>query len=185
MIRVAGIAVLAALWLVPLGQIGAFPAHMLRHMGLVAVAAPLLVIGFPRLTRPFAQSPLFATVLEFALVWGWHAPALHGATRLGAGWLVAEQATFLAVGLILWASVLRGDALAGAGALLLTSMHMTLLGALLILAPRDLYAAWCGTTPNLAGQQWGGMLMLAIGTPVYLGAGLWRVAAALRIRGLA
>jgi putative membrane protein len=51
-------------------------------------------------------------------------------------------------------------------------MHMTLLGALLILAPRDLYAAICGTAPDLTGQQAGGMLMLAIGTPVYLLGGL-------------
>ena len=54
---------------------------------------------------------------------------------------------------------------------------MTLLGALLILAPRDLYSAWCGLLPNLSGQQLGGMLMLGIGTPVYLVAGLWQTSA--------
>ena len=64
-------------------------------------------------------------------------------------------------------------------------MHMTLLGALIVLAPRDLYAAICGTAPDLAGQQIGGMLMLAIGTPVYLGAGLALTGLALRDRGTA
>jgi putative membrane protein len=58
-------------------------------------------------------------------------------------------------------------------------MHMTLLGALLILAPRDLYAEVCGLPPSLSGQQLGGMVMLAVGTPVYLLAGLALVARAL------
>lgn len=66
----------------------------------------------------------------------------------------------------------------------MTSMHMTLLGALLVLAPRDIYAAICGTPPDLSGQQIGGMLMLAIGTPVYLIAGLWLTGQALREKGL-
>lgn len=47
-------------------------------------------------------------------------------------------------------------------------MHMTLLGALLVLAPSDLYAEICGRDPSLSGQQLGGILMLAIGTPIYL-----------------
>ena len=41
--------------------------------------------------------------------------------------------------------------LAGAGALLLTSMHMTLLGSLLVLSNADLYTAFCGTPPDLFG----------------------------------
>ena len=55
-------------------------------------------------------------------------------------------------------------------------MHMTLLGALIILAPRDLYAAICGRAPDLDAQQLGGLLMLGIGTPIYLVAGLALVA---------
>ena len=61
-------------------------------------------------------------------------------------------------------------------------MHMTLLGALLILAPSDLYAALCGRAADLTGQQVGGLLMLAIGTPIYLGVGLALTARALRER---
>jgi putative membrane protein len=47
-------------------------------------------------------------------------------------------------------------------------------------APADLYAAFCGTPPDLFGQQLGGLLMLGIGTPIYLGGGLWLTALALR-----
>jgi putative membrane protein len=165
---------LALLWAAPLESwLPAFPVHMLRHMGLVAVAAPLLVLGLPGIARRIALPPLPAAALEFVVVWAWHLPAAHALGRAGPTGFALEQASFLAVGVLVWAGCLHaGSALAGAGGLLLTSMHMTLLGALLILAPRDLYAAICGTAPDLTGQQAGGMLMLAIGTPVYLLGGL-------------
>lgn len=174
----AGMALLTVLWLLPLGQwLGAdFPHHMLRHMGLVAVVAPLLVLGFPKATAVFALSPLLGAVAEFVVVWGWHLPALHGWADGGWPGQVLEQLSFALAGLLVWAGCLRGAPLAGAGGLLLTSMHMTLLGALIILAPRDLYAAICGRAPDLDAQQLGGLLMLGIGTPIYLVAGLALVA---------
>lgn len=183
-----GLSLLALIWLLP-DALPRFPLHMLRHMVLVALAAPLLVLGFPALARVFAAPPLLAAGAEFVLVWAWHLPALHGAAFLLPGAFVLEQATFLLAGLMVWAGCLRAartgqiaDALAGAGGLLLTSMHMTLLGALLTLAPRDLYAEFCGTPPDLGGQASGGMLMLAIGTPVYLIAGVALAARALSDR---
>jgi putative membrane protein len=178
----AGLALLALLWLAPLERwLPAFPLHMLRHMGLVAVAAPLIVLGLRgRAAQALAMPPLLAAALEFLVVWAWHLPMAHAQGRLSAPVFATEQASFLAVGLFVWAGCLRApQPLAGAGGMLLTSMHMTLLGALLILAPRDLYAALCGTAPDLTAQQWGGMLMLGIGTPVYLAAGLWLSARAL------
>ena len=178
---ISGLAVVAALWLLPLEALAAqFPAHMLRHMGLVAVAAPLLAAGFPRALAPLAISPLAAAAVEFAIVWAGHLTVLHAAARLSGAAFVAEQAAFLLAGLLVWAGALGArQPLAGAGGLLLTSMHMTLLGALLVLAPRDLYAALCGTAPDLTAQQAGGLLMLGIGPPVYLAGGLWLVRRAL------
>lgn len=151
---------------------GDFPAHMLRHMILVAVAAPLLVLGVPRLSR-HAPPVALAAALEFAVVWGFHLPGIHAATQAGGAASAAEQALFLLAGCAIWASALApGRALAGAGGLVLTSMHMTLLGALLVLANDDLYAEICGRAPDLSAQQLGGLLMLGIGTPIYLVAGL-------------
>ena len=112
------------------------------------------------------------------MMYAWLCKGRPGATRAGAGpgdlddgWSEVEAA-----------GGTNGLPLAGAGGLLLTSMHMTLLGALLVLAPRDIYADICGTAPDLSGQQIGGMLMLAIGTPVYLIAGLWLTGQALQER---
>lgn len=176
-------ALAALIWLTPLARWleAQFAAHMLRHMALVAVIAPLIVAGAPRLADRLAMPPLLAAAVEFAVVWAWHLPGAHGLAYLTGAGFAAEQASFLLAGLLVWAGCLRATApLAGAGGLLLTSMHMTLLGALLVLAPRDLYADVCGTAPDLTGQQLGGLLMLAIGTPIYLVAGLMLTGRALR-----
>lgn len=174
------VAVLALAWVAPLDRVSAFPAHMLTHMLLVAIAAPALVLSFPAAFDRLRIPVLAGAVIEFAIVWGWHLPALHGAARTGTVWYLAEQGLFLAGGLAVWAGALRAEPLAGAGGLLLTSMHMTLLGALLVLASDDLYAEVCGTAPDLGGQRLGGLLMLGIGTPAYLLGGLWLVSRALR-----
>ncbi len=172
---------LAAVWTLPLHALlgGHFPAHMVRHMTLVALAAPLLALALPARAAP----PVLAgAVLEFVVVWAWHLPALHGLACTEPLARLAEQAMFLVAGWAVWAGALRTDApLAGAGGLLLTSMHMTLLGALITLAPTDLYAEACGMPADVTGQQLGGMLMLAIGTPVYLLGGLLLAARALSV----
>ncbi|WP_246849401.1 cytochrome c oxidase assembly protein [Rubellimicrobium arenae] len=177
-------AALALAWGAPLEDWfgAAFPAHMLTHMTLVACAAPLIVLSVPSLVRRMHVPVLAGAAAEFAIVWGWHLPVLHGAARLDPGWGFAEQAMFLIGGLMVWAGALgAAQPLAGAGALLLTSMHMTLLGALLVLSGNDLYAAICGTSPDVGGQRLGGLLMLGIGTPIYLAGGLWLTARALRL----
>lgn len=173
----AGGAVLALAWAWPApSPVWPFADHMVRHMAVVAVAAPLLALGFRGAALP-AIPPLLATLVEFAAVWGWHLPAAHGAAQTATAY-AAEQLSFLGAGLMLWLAVLHpGRQLAGAGGMLLTSMHMTLLGALLILAQRSLYpSAICG---GPADQQLGGMIMLGFGTPIYLVAGLVLTAKAL------
>lgn len=191
-----GVATLAASWLgPPLAAHWTFSAHMIGHVGVVAVAAPLLALGVgggrldpvPRAPWLFAAIP--ASLLELAVVWAWHAPALHHAARHVAPWGVAEQATFLATSLLVWLSALGGTpsqraarAVEGVAALLLTSMHMTLLGALLALAPRALYPS-CGGAPGLsalADQHLGGAVMLVVGGASYLLGGVWLTGSLLR-----
>jgi len=185
-----GMLVLAGVWLGPLQQLapGHFAAHMTMHMGVVAVAAPLLALGLaggrfdPVHKLPRVFSPIPASILELVVVWAWHAPALHHVACHSAPGVVAEQATFLGSGLLVWLSAFGGNARervhrTGAGilALLLTSMHMTLLGALLALPPRPLYACAAeGTslTP-LEDQHLGGAIMLIAGGTSYLLGGLW------------
>ena len=194
----AALSALALMWLTPLPAFlpGPFSAHMAVHMSVVAFAAPLLALAIGgsaldplrRLPAPLLAVP--ASLIELIVVWGWHAPALHRLARATGAGFAAEQATFLTSALFVWlcacatepkvgAAVSTGGsayergASPGAGvlALLLTSMHMTLLGALLALAPRPLYHH--GASTALADQHLGGALMLSIGGVVYLTGGLW------------
>jgi putative membrane protein len=187
-----GVCVLAWLWLGPLAghAPGSFSAHMAMHMGNVAVAAPLLAFGLaggrwdPVRHLPGLFSPVPASLIELVVVWTWHAPAPHHFARHSAIGMAIEQATFLAGALLLWLSAFGGAVHrrrqrrgAGVLALLLTSMHMTLLGALLALAPRPLYehlhlgGAGFTLTP-LEDQHLGGAIMLVAGGVAYLAGGL-------------
>ncbi|HEX5659264.1 MAG TPA: cytochrome c oxidase assembly protein [Polyangiales bacterium] len=186
-----GLATLACVWVALPALAGpSFSAHMTMHMGVVAVAAPLLALGLARSAydpvrrAPRWFAPIPASVVELVVVWLWHAPALHHAARELATMRALEQASFLLSGLWLWLSVLAGDehtrdARRGSGilALLLTSMHMTLLGALLALPPRALYAHHAHA---LSDQHWGGAIMLVVGGIVYLLGGLALTAGLLR-----
>jgi putative membrane protein len=199
---VCGCLALAAVWLGPLPQLArqAFWAHMTMHMGVVAVAAPLLALGMaggrldPVRQAPGLFAPIPASILELVVVWAWHTPALHHAARHGTVGLVAEQGTFLLAGLLLWLSACGGAArrcgnrsAAGVVGLWLTAMHMTLLGALLALTPRPLYAhagGSSGLTP-LEDHHLGGAIMLLVGSVSYLFGGLWLMVGLLRGAGLA
>jgi putative membrane protein len=188
-----GALALGAAWLGPLPRLAerAFFVHMILHMLVVAVAASLLALGLaggrfdPVRRFPALFPPLPASLVEFAVVWAWHAPALHHAARHGMPGLIAEQAGFLLSGLYLWLAAFGGDpqkraerAGAGVAALLLTAMHMTLLGALLALSTRPLYGhqpGFSALTP-LEDQQLGGAVMLVAGGVAYLAGGLWLMA---------
>lgn len=163
----------------------AFSAHMTGHLLLVAIAAPLLAIAASGSRSKNEERlpawlllPLPLSLLELLVVWGWHAPVLHAAASDSVMVFALEQTSFFITGLLLWLSVLgREPERRGAGvlAMLLTSMHMTLLGALLTLSPRVLHGHAMVESSNaaLADQQFGGMLMLLVGGVVYLAGGLY------------
>jgi putative membrane protein len=194
---ILGLLTLALIWAGPLLSVwrDSFAAHMLAHMGVVAIAAPLIAIGLSPFTRrrwlaltetPLLTLPLIASLVELVVVWGWHAPAARLWAESSTFATVLEQASFLLAGLFLWLTAIgpKGtpayDA-SGAFALLLTSVHMTLLGALLSLAPRPLYGLGDVTCFGLllgAGQDQalGGVIMLMIGAAVYLAGGVFLLA---------
>ena len=196
-----GAITLGAAWLGPLPALArqAFFAHMALHMAVVAVAAPLIALGLagawfdPARKAPRLFAPIQASLVELVVVWAWHAPALHHAARQHFPAFVAEQGMFLTAGLFLWLSALCGDPLnarrrnaAGVVGLLLTAMHMTLLGALLALAPRPLYTEMSQHSAGLAGltpledQHLGGAIMLLVGGVSYIVGGLWLTSRLLR-----
>jgi len=182
--------VLLLAWLGPLPRLAetSFAAHMTLHMAVVAVAAPLLSIAMagrrydPVKRFPAWFAPVPASVGELLIVWAWHAPGLHHFARHSTFGLVIEQAMFLAAGVWVWLSAFGGKSprprsRSGAGVigLLLTSMHMTLLGALLVMSPRLLYRHRhvTGSLDPITDQHLGGAVMLIVGGAAFLAGGLY------------
>lgn len=183
-----GLLVLAALWLGPLPAMSrtAFSAHMILHLGVVALAAPLLALGLFRAgvrvdgLRQLGHWTLAAFLLEMVVVWGWHAPTLHEAAARQLPVFMLQQISFLVVGLAVW---LLGFGTRSIGAMalailgfFLTFMHMSMLGLLLILAreliyPPDLCIGAFGFE-QLDDQRFGGILMAAWGGAAYLVGGI-------------
>jgi putative membrane protein len=175
--------------------------HMAAHMLAVAVAAPVLAFSLPLPSgvgrrsvagRSLAAkrdgqaaSPLLWAMVEFFVVWAWHLPALRDLADMNPAVALAEQALFLGAGVMLWRAALARPA-EGVAALLLTSMHMTLLGALIGLATRPLYAMMAmHPAPGLdalADQQLGGVVMLLVGGASYCLGGLWMLGTVLKER---
>ncbi|ACM02085.1 cytochrome c oxidase assembly protein [Cereibacter sphaeroides] len=176
-----GLAALAGLWGGPLPDLArvSFVWHMMLHLGVILGAAPLIALGLARLAPLRTAWPVLfagaASLLELAVVWGWHAPRLHEAAALDPTLFRIQQATFLGAGVLVWLPGLApGRAAAGAGllAMLFSLMHMTMLGVLLTLSPRLLYAPEiCGTAFGLAPldtQRLGGAMMAVAGLGPYL-----------------
>ncbi|WP_011910063.1 cytochrome c oxidase assembly protein [Cereibacter azotoformans] len=178
----AGLAALLALWGGPLPDLAriSFAWHMILHLGVILGAAPLVAIGLSQMAPLRVQWPVALAVavslVELAVVWGWHAPRLHEAAALDPLLFRVQQASFLVAGVLVWLPGLApGKAAAAAGllAMLFSLMHMTMLGVLLTLAPRLLYAPEiCGTAfglDPLGNQRLGGAMMAVAGLVPYLG----------------
>ncbi len=163
--------------------------HMVQHMLLIVVVAPLAVLARPlpqwrAAIGPLADSlwrglhrlsrrPMACAMLHAAAIWIWHAPGPYVAAIEHPAWHVTEHACFLLTGWLFWWSVLRPGrtaALPAALALLFTVMHTGLLGALLTFSSTPLYRP---ESRALWDQQLAGLVMWVPGGLVYLGAAVW------------
>lgn len=166
-----------------------FPLHMVQHMLLVLVAAPLLALGGPglplllalprgwrrrvafvRSARPVRRARALATapVLGIAgygvLVVGWHLPAIYDAALESDPIHITEHACFLVGGWLLWLPIATPrQVLDGGRAVIyvfLSGFPMSLVGVILTFAPRPLYPAQTGKGPGaVSAQQLAGVLM--------------------------
>jgi putative membrane protein len=196
-----------------------FAPHMLEHELLTVLAAPLLAAGRPGvpylLALPLSwrrglgtwvrahgagiwrslSHPGVAWALHGATLWLWHAPPLFEAALRSEAVHYLQHLTLLVSALLFWASLLprRADRkvmLVAAFSLFTTSMHSTLLGALLTLAPTVWYASYAGAAEPgglsaLEDQQLVGLIMWVPAGLVYLAAALALLGASLRDDGVA
>jgi cytochrome c oxidase assembly factor CtaG len=152
----AGLATLFIALISPLDALGSalFSAHMVQHLLLIAVAAPLLVVGAPlapllwglpdgarravggrwRLRRwvragwRALTDPLVVWALNAVALWVWHLPGLYQAALRSEAVHTFEHGSFLATALLFWWTVAhcraRGRLSQGAGVLYLFTAAM-------------------------------------------------------------
>jgi putative membrane protein len=169
----AGLVVVAAALMSPLDALAAalFSAHMVQHLLLMVVAAPLLVYarptaalvaGLPTGGREVVRQagagglrgagralthPLVVLAVGALALWAWHMPALYEAALDHEVLHVAEHASFLGVAVLFWSVVLTSGARRGVArpvaALLVfaNGVQGTALGAVLLFASAPLYPA--------------------------------------------
>ena len=161
-----------ALVIVPLFTFGPLSTHMAVHIGTMNIAAPLAAVALCNRWRRGSAGLWIATLAQLTWLWVAHSPVLHHAAH---GTLPASATMhvllFLAA-LAFWIAVVSPatSRLHAVLALLLTGKLSCLLGALLIFAPRLLYAPAnalhahlppADTTSLLADQHLAGLLMIA------------------------
>ncbi len=163
-----------------------FSVRVFHHILLVAAVAPLLAVAFP--LRRAGSPPLSALVVAHAVIlWLWHAPGAYdwGLATVPAYWLM--QGSLLGSAWLMWRAILEPVAQPGPAlvALVATVGQMGLLGALIVFAPRPLYAVhfastWPWGLSPLTDQQLAGLLMWVPAILPYLGTGLWLAWSSLR-----
>lgn len=150
--------------------------HMVQHLLLTMVAAPLLgwaiadaVLRGPRwarTARKLAFAPaavIVAAVLHAATVLVWHYPSLYDAADAGAAVHAVQHVTLFATALWFWSTVVhharrRAAPLTLLG-LLVAATGGAVLGAMLMFAEQPLYAG----AGDVTDQAIAGALMMAVG----------------------
>ncbi len=159
--------------------------HMVQHMLILVVIAPLYVLARPlpqwlaasgatgiRLWRPFlrlSRHPLRTGILQIFVIGFWHTPVFYNLALANPWWHLAEHISFALVSGLFWWSVLIRRTLTVLPALLLTLMCTGMLGALLAFAQIPFY----NDLLNIQDQQLAGLIMWVPGGLPYLVAGGW------------
>jgi putative membrane protein len=206
----AGWLTLVAAAISPLHAAGerSFTLHMIEHELLMLVAAPLLILSGPletmlwalpsalrksvgRLARSRAvdltwrwlRNAVFATTLQSAVLWVWHAPYFFERALVVEGWHIAQHLCFVISALLFWSAMLRDrhcptSAAVASLCLFATSVISGALGALMAFSASPWYARYTlmGMAPfgltALEDQQLAGLLMWIPGGLVHAGAAL-------------
>jgi putative membrane protein len=155
-----------------------FAAHMVQHLLLMLVVAPLLVCGRPvvvlsqglprrgrrllyrvrarRAVRAAMDTlfhPAAVWVVGAVVLWAWHLPTLYEAALRSEALHAMEHASLVATSALAWAVALgrarRSLAIpAAAGLLFATALQSGALGAVLALAQRPLYPIHAPVAPS-------------------------------------
>lgn len=159
--------------------------HMVQHMLILVVIAPLFVLARPlpqwaaasgracfRLWKPLlrlGRYPIWMGCLQGLVIWFWHAPALYNLALENSWWHLVEHISFALGAGLFWLSILNRRSAVAVPVLLFTLMLTGMLGALLTFSQTPLYADLL----DLQDQQLAGLIMWVPGSLPYLIAGTW------------
>lgn len=145
--------------------------HMVQHMLILVVIAPLYVLARPlpqwlaasgrigiRLWKPFlrlSRHPLRTGILQSLVIWFWHTPVFYNLALANPWWHLAEHLSFALASGLFWWSILLRRTLTVLPTLLLTLMSTGMLGALLTFSQTPFY----DDLLNLQDQQLAGLIM--------------------------
>ncbi len=185
----AGMFVFAIAVLPPFGEIVdvSFSAHMLQHMLLTMVSAPLLAYAWPLMYRSPQPSrfmlalnkltrPAAALIVSAVGIWVWHIPQLYDIALENEFLHTLEHVVFLFAFIVFWRPLMNNRAVGGylksnEGRVLYLTIGMFttgLLAAYITLAKHLIYMHYAplevGVRSPLVDQQLGGAYMLVIGT---------------------
>jgi len=162
-------------------------AHMVQHMLMIIMIAPLWVLSRPfpqwfhaglkhltvwhRVSR-ISQYPLIMAYLHAAAIWFWHLPGPYMLAVEHPWWHWAEHLSFLVTAVGFWRAVLLGgrhNRPIALFAVLFTLMHTGFLGAVLTFADGLLY----DEARSIPDKQLAGLIMWVGGGIPYLIAAGW------------
>ena len=193
-----------------LGRTYLFSAHMIQHILLLLVVPLLLLLGMPKTLAEKALKiepigsvmkvlgqPIIAWFLGVGAMWVWHLPSLHDSVLASDNLYIAQQISFVFIGMIFWWPVFapveskRLSPLISTLYLASACLGCTILGMLITFAGAGLYAAYLnpvdtiGILPLIRGelcltpgvdQQIGGLTMWVPGCLIYLAASMVTIA---------
>lgn len=175
-------ALVGAQALVRLLKLGTLSGHMVEHMALLAVAAPITAgVLRGRFVDVAGGALVSATILQLSLIWLWHAPPVLTAAGSSTPLHVAMGLSLFVAGVLFWSAVYgvaQRSRWKSVLALLLTGKLFCLYAAILVFAPRVLYAGGehshhgGSVGIDLADQQLAGMIMITVCPLTYVAAGI-------------
>jgi putative membrane protein len=156
--------------------------HMVKHLLLMAVGAPLILLGTPALlllpSRLTHKQFVWCWLAGTAAVIGWHLPAAFQLALRSHAWHAVENASFLLAGLLFWWPVVQprhspGQEWSVPVYLFLATLPCDILSALLVFCGRVVYPSYVAHQglshwSALQDQEFAGALMWVSVTLIYL-----------------
>ena len=177
---ITGVALFVLALVSPLDYLGRtylFSAHMIQHILLLLVVPLLLLLGTPKSLAEKALAlepigsimrvlghPVIAWFFGVGAMWVWHMPSLHDTVLATDSLYIAQQISFVFIGMIFWWPVFapvesrRLSPLISTLYLSSACLGCTILGMLITFAGAGLYAAYLnpadaiGILPLLRGE---------------------------------